>query len=146
MKITYKGDYALKAVLELSMVYGIQELTGSDLATRIDAPKKFLEQILLELKKGGFVKSKRGNVGGYYLSRAPQQITVGDIIRVIEGPIEPIACIDERYRRCRHVKKCVFKKIWQRVFIATTDIVDHVNFQQLADEASFGRQVIEYYI
>lgn len=146
MKISYRCDYALKAVLALAVQYNKELVTASDLAARIDAPVKFLEQILLELKKGGCVQSRRGNAGGYSLSRPPAQITVGEIVRLIEGPIEPIACVDNAYQDCADIKKCVFKKIWKQVHRATSDIVDHIDFQQLADEVDAGQQALAYYI
>lgn len=146
MKISYKCDYALKAVLDLAAHFNKNLVIASDLAARIDAPIKFLEQILLELKKGGYVQSKRGNVGGYVLSRPPQQITVGDIIRLIEGPIEPIACVNDAYKDCSDTKTCVFRKIWRNVYRAQLDIIDHVNFQQLVDDVKARQQVLAYHI
>ncbi|MDD5450014.1 MAG: Rrf2 family transcriptional regulator, partial [Candidatus Omnitrophica bacterium] len=94
MRITYKGDYALKAILDLSVNYGKGVITIHDLAKRADVPIKFLEQVLLDLKRGGFVESRRGKSGGYLLSKPPANITAGDIIRFIDGPIEPIACLE----------------------------------------------------
>ena len=146
MKISYRCDYALKAVLELAVNNDTKLVTASDLSLRIDAPVKFLEQILLELKKGGFVKSKRGNAGGYSLLRPPAQITVGEIVRLIEGPIEPIACVDDGYRGCADAGTCAFRKIWRRVYDATTSVIDRVNFQQLADEITSTRQELAYHI
>lgn len=95
MKVTYRGDYALKAVLDLAVHYGAELVTIHDIAKRIDAPVKFLEQILLDLKKGGFVESRRGNVGGYLLAKEPDKITIGEVVRFIDGPIEPIACAEK---------------------------------------------------
>ena len=140
MKLTFKGDYALKAVLDLAIHYNKELVTASDLAKRIDAPVKFLEQVLLELKKGGIVESKRGNIGGYQLSRPPRQITVGDVVRLIEGPIEPIACVRPEYTNCADLHKCAFRKIWQDVYKATADIVDKANFEELAAKAGAGQE------
>lgn len=134
MKITYKGDYALKTVLELALNYDASLMTSNDLAKRIDAPIKFLEQVLSELKKGGFVTSKRGKDGGYFLSKSPCDITVGDVVRQIEGPIEPIACVNKGYTDCIDINKCVFKKVWQDVYAATSNIIDHVTFEDLASQ------------
>lgn len=145
MKLTFKGDYALKAVLDLSVHYGKELVTASDLAKRIDAPVKFLEQVLLELKKGGFVVSKRGNIGGYQLSRAPAKITVGDVVSFIEGPLEPIACVKPEYTQCADVYRCVFRRIWQDVYKATADIVNNVTFEDLAAKAGAG-QILTYSI
>ncbi len=146
MKVTFKGDYALKAVLDLALRYKTELVTGHDLASRIDAPIKFLEQVLLELKKGGFVESRRGNEGGYMLSRAPSLITVGEVIRFIEGSIEPISCVQEKYSNCADIKKCVFKKMWQKVAQATSDIIDNVTFEELVAQVNAGQQVLAYSI
>ncbi len=146
MKITYKGDYALKAVLDLALHYDQCLVTIHDLAKRIDAPVKFLEQILANLKKGGFVESRRGKVGGYLLSKPPRKITVGDVVRFVDGPIEPISCVRERYSDCGDIHKCVFKKIWRDVYEATTDIIDNVTFEELAAQVLSAKKVLAYSI
>jgi Rrf2 family transcriptional regulator, cysteine metabolism repressor len=132
MKITYKGDYSLKALLDLAMHYNKGVLPIQELAKKGDIPNKFLEQILLALKKGGFVGSKRGVDGGYFLARPPEAITVGEVIRFIEGPIEPIACAGKKkYEKCRDFPYCVFKDIWSQVYTATSLVVDTVTFAEL---------------
>lgn len=146
MKITFRGDYALKAVLDLAQHYGKELVTIHDIAQRIDAPVKFLEQVLLELKKGGFVESRRGKVGGFLLSKAPDKIAVGDVIRFVDGTLEPIACVKQRYLSCKDVHKCVFRKIWQDVYEATSDIVDNITFRDLVSSAGAPRHVSEYSI
>jgi len=146
MKITFKGDYALKAVLDLALHYNKELVTGHDLAQHIDAPIKFLEQVLLDLKKGGFVESRRGNIGGYLLSKPPAQITVGEVIRFIEGQIEPISCVRAGYSNCADIHKCVFKKMWQDVSQATSDIIDNLTFEELVSQVNAGQQVLAYSI
>ncbi len=146
MKVTYKGDYALKAVLDLAVHYGQGVVTIQDMAGRIDAPAKFLEQILFQLRKAHVIKSKRGKVGGYFLARPPQEITVGDIIRIIEGPVEPIACIRKEYTECVDIHSCVFKRIWQDVADATTRVVDNVDFEELAAEVASRTDAFSYII
>lgn len=146
MKVTFKGDYALKALLDLALHYNKDLVTAGDLAQRIDAPIKFLEQVLLDLKKGGFVESRRGNIGGYLLSRAPAQITIGEVIRFIEGPIEPISCLERHYKGCSDVYKCVFRSIWQQVAQATSDIVDKVTFEDLVSRVRSSREALTYQI
>ncbi len=146
MKVTFKGDYALKAVLDLAIHYNKELVTSHDLAKRIDAPVKFLEQVLLELKKGGFVESKRGNIGGYLLSRSPREITVGEVIRYIEGPIEPIACVKHNYTACSDVYKCAFRPIWQKVYEATSNIIDTANFEDLVNTINAASQALVYSI
>ena len=132
MKVTYKGDYSLKAMLSLALYYNKGVLPIQELAKKGDIPFKFLEQILLTLKKGGFVESKRGVEGGYFLARPPETITVGEVIRFIEGPIEPVACANkDSYEKCKDFPYCVFKDIWNQVYTATSLVVDTVTFAEL---------------
>jgi Rrf2 family cysteine metabolism transcriptional repressor len=134
VKITYKGDYALKALFQLALrheegggVMSIQEISKLG-----DMPTKFLEQILLILRKGGFVKSKRGVKGGFFLAKPPKEITVGDVIRFIEGPIGPIACIEgERYKGCKDLTSCIFRDVWKEVYHSISVIVDTLTFADL---------------
>lgn len=146
MKITYKSDYALKAILDLALHYNKELVTSQDLAKRIDAPLKFLEQVLLELRKAGFIESKRGNIGGYLLAKSPSKITVGEVLRVIDGPIEPINCLKQGYSNCKGITNCVFKKLWHKVSFAISDIVDKVTFEELVSEVNSGNQVLAYSI
>ena len=131
MKITFKGDYALKTILELARNYQAGLVTIPDLAKKTDMPRKFLEQIMLDLKKGGFIESKRGKEGGYQLSRAPEKITVGDVVRYIEGPLEPIACVDTKYKGCKDIHDCVFRGLWVEVASRISDVVDKTTFDML---------------
>ncbi len=136
MKITYKGDYSLKAILDLAMHYNKGVVSIHELAKKGDIPFKFLEQILLTLKKGGFVGSKRGVGGGYFLTRSPESITIGEVIKFIEGPIEPVACANKtNYDRCKDFPYCVFRDIWNQIYIATSLVVDTVTFAELVRRA-----------
>ena len=146
MKITYKGDYALKALLDLALHYEQGVLTINDIAKRIDAPVKFLEQVLLDLKKGGFVESKRGNVGGYQLARNPNEIILGEVVRYIDGPLEPIACVGKGYSNCVDLGCCVFKGVWEKVARSTADIIDHVTFGDLATRVNVKKEIFAYSI
>lgn len=133
MKITYKGDYALKALLQLALRYsegGV--LSINEIAKFGDMPVKFLEQILLILRKGGFVKAKRGVQGGFSLARHPKDITVGEIIRFIEGPIEPISCVEEdHYKGCEDISRCIFRGVWREVSHAISIVIDTLTFEEL---------------
>ena len=146
MRITYKGDYALKALLDLTLHYDRGPVTINDISKRADIPIKFLEQVLLELKRGGFVASKRGKEGGYLLSRPPSLLTVGDVVRFIDGPIEPIACVDKKYSGCKDLYKCAFRKIWQDTAQAISIIVDNVTFEDLAKEVGRKKEEFVYSI
>jgi Rrf2 family protein len=135
MKITYKGDYALKTILNLAINYergGV--VTIHELAECADIPIKFLEQVLLDLKRGGFVKSRRGKIGGYALAKPPASIKVGDVVRYIDGPTEPIACVSEKYGGCNDMPKCLFRHIWKDVARATTAIINNITFENLINK------------
>lgn len=132
MKISYKGDYALKIVLDLSMYYPDNLVSILDLSKRQDIPKKFLEQILLDLKKGGFLNSKKGPKGGYSLAMPPESIRLGDIVRYVEGSVYPISCIEpENPTECKDKACCVFAPLWVDVGDAITKIIDSVTFKDL---------------
>ncbi len=135
MKISYKCDYALKIILYMSApqnsLVHIEELSETQ-----DIPRKFLEQILLDLKKGGFIGSKKGPNGGYYLLKTSDSILLGDIIRFIEGSVYPISCIDPgKPATCVETSKCILAPIWRRIGLSITKIIDSVNFKELAIEA-----------
>lgn len=146
MRITYKGDYALKAILELAINYDLGVVTIHDLAKRLDIPVKFLEQVLLELKRGGFVESRRGKIGGYLLAKHPRKIKLGDVVRFIDGPMTPIACVEKGYSDCRDLYNCVFRKTWQDVTAASVKIIDKVNFENLANQVKSIKQKLLYAI
>ena len=135
MKITYKGDYALKALFQLALRYGDEDggvMSISEISGRGDMPEKFLEQILLILRKGNFVKSKRGVKGGFFLARPPKEITIGEVVRFIEGPIEPISCVEgERYKGCKDLSSCIFRDVWKEVRNAISIVVDTITFEEL---------------
>ena len=136
MKISYKSDYALKTLLELALNYNKGVVSINDLAKKGDIPYKFLEQVLLTLKKGGFVDSKRGMSGGYYLAKSPDNITLGEAIRFIEGPIEPLICASKkRYDECKDFNTCVLKDIWRQVYTATSMVIDSITFAELVRRA-----------
>ena len=135
MKITYKGDYALKALLQLSLKYTGDDsdvVSINEIAKSGDMPVKFLEQILLNLRKGGFVKARRGIKGGFLLAKNPREITVGEVVRFIEGPIEPIACVGkECYKGCKDIASCIFRDVWSEVSHAISVTVDTLTFEEL---------------
>jgi len=132
MRISYKGDYALKAVIELGQAQGVVKII--DLAKKLDIPQKFLESVLLELQKGGFLKSKRGKEGGYSLAKAPAAISLGELVRHIDGPIEPIACVDDCYKGCSDLPTCGMRKVWQKVTLETNKILDNVTIEDLISD------------
>ena len=133
MKITYKGDYALKAILDLSYRYEENRAVSiAEIAKRQNIPGQYLEQIMLLLKGAGFIDSKRGVGGGFFLKKSPDQIILGDVVRQVEGPIEPIACGKKIHDySCGEEDECVFREIWLNVTTAISNVVDHVTFAEI---------------
>ena len=135
MKISFRGDYALKAILDLAQHYDKGLVRIQEIAKRQDIPLKYLEQILLALKGAGYVKSQRGAKGGYYLAKEPKEITLGEIIRLMEGPVSPITCVSKScYHRCGEETRCAFRPIWDKVRIITEEVVDQINFADMCEK------------
>lgn len=123
MTISVKGEYALQAIFDLALRGRAEPVKIADIARRQNIPQKFLELILASLKQGGFVESRRGAEGGYLLARQADAITVGQVLRFVEG------------RRSSHPRRnrpdSPFKDLWVRVDTAVSDIVDHTSFSDL---------------
>ncbi len=153
MKISYKGDYAIKSLVFLAGKYIRQN--GQEALSQIqeiskdqDIPEKFLEQILLSLKNAGYVRSQRGKNGGYAIAKEPETIKLGEIIRLMDGPLAPIACVSRSaYQHCDFEKRCVLKPIWARVNDAISGIVDNIDFRQLVEmETEVKKRAIEEFV
>ena len=124
MNISVKGKYALQAVLDLAAQPPGAPVRIADIALRQKIPQKFLELILAGLKQGGFVESRRGAEGGYLLARAAEAITVGEVIRFVEGP-------PEGKGRARRKVETPFTEMWERVDRCVSDVIDHTTFADL---------------
>lgn len=129
--ISQKAKYALRALVALATQDPDEPLFISKLAQSQRIPKKFLEQILLDLKHHGLVVSRRGKMGGYLLLRPPKSITFGEILRIIDGPIAPLPCLSKMaYRRCEDCvseESCEVRKVFARVAVATREVLDHTS-------------------
>ncbi len=138
MQISQKSLYALRAVLELAKHYGAGPVKIAQVASTQAIPQPFLEVILGELKRGGFVRSRRGNDGGYELARCPEDLTVGQIMEFVQGPIGPIACLtdaSEAQRCCfRAQPHCVFKGMWQKIHDAISSVYNGTTFGDLVQQ------------
>src|SRR5574341_105476 len=111
MKISTKGDYATRALQDLALHYGEGPIPIEAIAKRQALPARYLEQLLLALKRAGFLTSKRGVNGGYYLAKPPREITLGQIIRAVDGPIAPIFCVSETPREhCSQESFCTLRR------------------------------------
>ncbi|MCW8133101.1 MAG: Rrf2 family transcriptional regulator [Planctomycetota bacterium] len=135
--LSNKVKYALKAMLHLAREHGKGPVLIADLAEKEGIPKKFLELILLELRNHGLLQSKKGKGGGYSLSMNPDLITMGQIIRLIEGPLAPLPCVSQtRYERCSDCvdeAACGLRMIMKEVRDATARILDGANLKDLLE-------------
>lgn len=133
--ISQKCQYGLRAIFELARRRGQGPTKIAEIAEIQAIPARFLEVILSQLKQSGFVESHRGAAGGYELARSPSQLTVGEVIRFIEGPIGPVGCVtDGSADKCPLFGQCAFLPLWQRAQKALEGIYDRTSFQNLVDE------------
>jgi Rrf2 family transcriptional regulator, cysteine metabolism repressor len=137
MLISQRCQYALRAVFELARRSGRGSAKIDQIAAAQAIPPRFLAAILNQLKQGGFVASRRGSDGGYTLTRPPSALTVGELIRFIEGPIGPVGCIDaEPAGRCPLAGSCVFRSLWDEARQAMENVYDATTFEDLIERES----------
>ena len=134
MRISTKGDYATRALQDLALRYNQGPVPIETIAQRQVLPARYLEQLLLALKRAGFVGSKRGVNGGYYLAKPPREITLGQIIRTVDGPIAPIFCVAENSQEsCAQETLCVLREVWTEVRDAMAAIVDNTTLADICE-------------
>ena len=143
MKISTKGRYALRLMLDLALHDSDAPVRIKDIAARQDISDKYLEQIISSLNKAGYVKSIRGPQGGYKLDRDPESYTVGMILRLTEGSLAPVACLDDEVNTCDRQETCATLKLWQMLDEATKGVVDRVT---LADLVEWQTEMIDNYV
>jgi Rrf2 family protein len=136
MKLSLRGEYALRALVYLGLSPAKSILKISEIANRQKIPKRFLEQILNEMRSLGWLESKRGASGGYRLRIAPDSITVGEVIRRIDGPLAPVSCVSRRsYARCScpDESTCGIRSVMQQVHAAVTNVLEKITLAQLCE-------------
>ena len=138
MKLSVRGEYALRALIVLGLDYLEDDsvVRIQEVSKRQNIPKRFLEQILNDLKSGGIVESKRGVAGGYRLKRSPDHISLAEVIRHIEGPLAPVSCVSERFYEkcsCPDEKKCAIRSVMKEVRDAVVKILEVVTVAQLCE-------------
>ncbi len=139
MNLSQKCQYALRAMFELSTRQGQGPVPVGQIATEQDIPARFLELILVQLKQAGYIESRRGVQGGYSLSVAPKELSVGDVIRTIEGPLLPVKRNEDPGRRTPPPGDAAFGRLWERAEKAVADVYDTTSFQDLIDEERAAR-------
>ena len=133
MKISTKGRYALRLMIELAMNESSSPMSLNDIAARQQISEKYLEQIISVLNKADYVRSIRGPQGGYMLSKKPEEYTVGMILRLTEGDLAPVSCVGNGAVECDRADSCVTVRIWQRINDAVNEVVDNITLADLMD-------------
>ena len=143
MKVSTRGRYALRLMLDLAVYNTGEPISLKDVARRQQISEKYLEQIISLLNKAGFVRSVRGAQGGYMLKRDPAEYTVGMILRLTEGDLAPVSCVGTDGMECERRQECVTVRVWERINDAVTEVVDGIT---LADMVSWQQEKVDQYI
>ncbi|MFA4885757.1 MAG: Rrf2 family transcriptional regulator [Desulfotomaculaceae bacterium] len=136
MRLSTRGHYGLKAMFDLAQNYGTSPIPLKVVAQRQNLSEHYLEQLIAMLRKSGLVKGVRGSQGGYVLAREPSEISVGDVIRSLEGPIAPVYCVSEKNPgACDEADYCISRTVWVRVRDGIAAVMDAISLADLCREA-----------
>ncbi len=146
MKISTKGRYAVRVMLDLALNNNGECIKVKEIASRQGISEKYLEQIIAVLNRAGYVKSVRGAQGGYRLAREPEAYTVGMVLRLTEGSLAPVACLEEDYGTCERCDTCETLQVWKDVYEAVNNVVDNVTIGDLAARHRKRLEAMDYTI
>lgn len=146
MKISTKGRYAVRVMLDLALNNNGECIKVKEIASRQGISEKYLEQIIAVLNKAGYVKSVRGAQGGYRLAKSPEEYTVGMVLRLTEGSLAPVACLEEDYGTCERCDTCETLQVWKDVYEAVNNVVDNVTIGDLAARRRRRMEAMDYSI
>lgn len=136
MKLSTKGRYGLRAIIDLARYSENEPVSISSISARQDISERYLEQLVAMLKKAGLVKSIRGASGGYVLAKDVGEISVGDVLRALEGDLEPVKCAASHGEGgCSSQGECVTKYVWQKINDSINQTVDHMMLSELVNES-----------
>lgn len=133
MKISTKGRYALRLMLDLAINNTGEYIPLKIISERQEISVKYLEQIITVLAKAGFVKGLRGSKGGYKLAKKPEDYTVGMILRLTEGSLAPVACLEDDVNMCERCDDCITLGLWEELYAAINNVVDNITLLDLID-------------
>ena len=136
MKISTKGRYALRLMCDIAMNQSENPIPLKEIAERQDISVKYLEQIVIILSRAGFLKSIRGAQGGYKLVNSPDFYTVGMILRLTEGSLAPVSCLDDEINKCPRASDCQTLFVWEKIYKAVNDIIDNITVQDIIENKS----------
>jgi len=133
MKISTKGEYGIRALIELTQHAGEGYIQSTDIASARHIPENYLYQLLITLRKAGLIRSRRGPQGGHMLARPAERISLEEVVLALEGPIEPVGCIQEdMVSDCPMEGACPVREVWQRISDATRTILQQTTLAELA--------------
>ncbi len=135
MRITSKGEYGIRAMLELAIHYGQGPISISAIAKKQEISEHYLEHLFASLRDAGLITSFRGAHGGYELARAPEEISIGDIIRVLEGPIAPMDCVAKDPVFCTRMGNCATRVLWKKLQTSMEKVLESTTLAWLYEEA-----------
>lgn len=140
MKVSTRGEYGVRAMVSLAHHYGEGPMSISEIARQTNIPPAYLEQLIAPLRRADLVISKRGARGGYVLSRDPDAIRVGDVYRVMEGPVAPMDCVSEEIedQNCPLIENCETRPMWLKLRNAMTEALDSTTLADLAKAPASG--------
>jgi Rrf2 family transcriptional regulator, cysteine metabolism repressor len=138
MKLSVRGEYALRALLVLGLKYDQPVVPIKTISEEQNIPKRFLEQILNDLKSAGIVQSRRGIAGGYRLARRPEEITLAVVVRHIEGALAPVSCVSEKFYEkcsCPDEARCAIRSVMKEIRQAVVNIAEGVTIAELCERS-----------
>lgn len=136
IKFSTKGRYALRMLLDLALHLNDGYISLKDIAERQNISKKYLEQIVPLLNRSDILKTNRGYQGGYMLSKAPSEYTVGDILRLTEGSLAPVACLENEHNDCPRASECMTLYVWEGLSMTVSKYLDEITLQDIIDHHS----------
>jgi len=134
LNFTAREEYGLLATVHLGLHGNGEPIQSREIARAEGIPEQFLEQVMAGLRRAGVARSIRGASGGYVLARPAREITAGDVLRALSGPIVPIKCVNPEAERCEKLERCAIADLWQRVQSAVTEVLDNTTIQDLVDK------------
>ena len=146
MKISTKGRYAIRVMLDLALHDSGECIKVKDIASRQGISNKYLEQIIAILNKAGYVKSVRGAQGGYRIAKDPKEYTVGMILRLTEGSMAPVACLEENADECERCDTCETLEVWKELYDAINNVIDNVTLEDLIERHQKRLENLDYSI
>ena len=146
MKVSTKGRYAIRLMLDIAQYSNGENVSIKDISKRQNISLKYLEQIVNMLSRAGFLRSQRGAQGGYKLTRKPEEYTMGDILRVTEGEMAPVSCLEDEENQCPRASICPTIKFWTGLYQTINDYLDGTTIADLVHNVEENNDDFCYYI